>query len=161
MGESHVAKPRGKAQETGVKDPYRTWTDTKLSGPNFQRNIFVACDEAKVCLMVDLLLAADGHMITTAASGEDALRYLKGNTPDLVILDLQHGTLDSIEICSRLKQVSRFRNVPVVILAMVQDGKLRDTAKAVYADAVVLKPLSGRDLRSVVRKELKLDELAA
>lgn len=151
--------PQERAEEKRVNNPYETWTDAKRSGPDFQRKIFVACDEAKVCLMVDLLLAADGHVISTAATPEDALRYLKVNTPDLIILDLQKGALDSLEICSRVKQVSRLRNVPVVILAKVQDGKLRDSAKVVQADAVVCKPLSGRDLRGVVRKELKLDSL--
>lgn len=101
--------------------------------------------------ILDMLLAADGHAVTTVADSRAALHHLKHHTPDLVVLDAAMPDISGLEICERLRQVSRLRAVPVLMLTAPNNEQAKAKASAAGASAVVSKPLAGKDIRALVR----------
>jgi len=113
--------------------------------------ILVADDQEGQLILIEMLLSVDGHEIVTVNDGREALEWLAANTPDVAVLDVQMPFVDGIEVCRRIKAVRRLKHVPVVILtAMRDEGKL-ESARIAGADAVVRKPLEGKDFRATVR----------
>ncbi|MDZ7706985.1 MAG: response regulator [Trueperaceae bacterium] len=113
--------------------------------------ILVADDQQGQRAVVDMLLSVDGYRVVTVDDGRQALDWLAKNTPDLAVLDVRMPHLDGIEICRRIRKVSRLRAVPVVILTGMRDEATTASSKAAGANAVVHKPLEGKDFRATVR----------
>lgn len=113
--------------------------------------ILVADDQEGHLTLIEMLLSIDGYEVVTVSDGREALEWLAANTPDVAVLDVQMPFVDGIEVCRRIKAVRRLKHVPVVILtAMRDEGKL-ESARIAGADAVVRKPLEGKDFRATVR----------
>ncbi len=117
--------------------------------------ILVADDNAGQRNLLDLVLSADGYRVDAVGDGRETLTYLKANTPDLIILDVLIPHFNGLEVCSRVKRVPRLQHVPVIILTSLQDEDTLATADMARADRVLLKPLAGKDLRSIVYDLLK------
>lgn len=105
-------------------------------------------------MVLDMLLSADGHAVDAVEDGRAALEYLKTHTPDLVILDVAMPFMSGIDVCHRMKRIPRLKDVPVIILTVHQDDRTREMARVARADAVVFKPLEGKDFRAKVRELL-------
>ncbi|WP_420594818.1 response regulator [Deinococcus sp.] len=112
--------------------------------------ILVADDEAAIRTMLEVILSADGHEITSVPDGKIALEYLQTHTPDIMLLDSHMPFVGGFEICARIKRIKRLRQTPVLLLTNNEDDQTRDHAKLVGADDLVSKPLSGKNLRGRV-----------
>lgn len=114
--------------------------------------ILIADDDEGHQKVLDMLLTLDGHDVVTVNDGKEALEYLKEHTPDLVILDVHMPRVDGIDVCQRMRQVTRLKKVPVIILTALRDEKTQTLAKMAKADLVVPKPLEGKDFRATVTR---------
>jgi CheY-like chemotaxis protein len=119
-----------------------------------ERTVLVADDQAGQRAVIDMLLSLDGLSTVTVSDGREALEWLKANTPDLAILDVKMPHVDGLDVCYRMKSIRRLQAVPVVILTGMRDEAILENARAVGADAVVRKPLEGKDFRATVRRLL-------
>lgn len=118
------------------------------------RTILVADDQAGQLAVIDMLLSLDGYEIATVEDGREALDWLKTHTPDLAILDVAMPFVDGIDVCRRMKKVSRLQAVPVIVLTGLRDDATLEGARAAGAAAVIRKPLEGKDFRATVRRLL-------
>lgn len=116
--------------------------------------ILVADDEAGQRTILEMLLSLEGYEIVATEDGRQTLEYLKDHTPNLAILDVNMPFVDGIEICDRMRRLSRLRSVPVIILTGLEDKRIETMATMAKADKVVRKPLQGKDFRQVVRELL-------
>ena len=114
--------------------------------------ILIADDDEGHQRVVEMLLTLDGHDVVSVNDGKEALEYLKANTPDLVVLDVNMPMVDGIDVCQRMRQVSRLKKVPVIILTAMRDEKTQTMARMAKADLVVPKPLEGKDFRATVTR---------
>ncbi|MBA2665745.1 MAG: response regulator [Trueperaceae bacterium] len=103
-------------------------------------------------MVLDMILSVDAYDVVHASDGRETLEWLKGNTPDLAILDVAMPFVDGIDICTRMKKVSRLKDVPVIILTALRDERTRQRARLAPADALVAKPLEGKDFRELARR---------
>lgn len=114
--------------------------------------VLAADDQEGQLVLIEMLLSIDGYDVATVQDGREALEWLAKNTPDIAILDVQMPFVDGIEICRRIKTIKRLKHVPVVVLtAMRDEGKL-EAARMAGADAVIRKPLEGKDFRVTIRE---------
>lgn len=102
-----------------------------------------------------MVLGSDGHIVVTVNDGKEALTYLKENTPDLIVLDVNMPFLSGIDVCSRIKRIRRFQYTPVVMLTAMNDQRTREEAKGVKVDLFVNKPLTGKNFRKTVQDLLE------
>src|SRR5690606_13151896 len=111
-------------------------------------------------MILDMLLTVDGYDVQLVEDGVQALSYLKEHTPDLAILDVKMPNVDGIEVCRRMKKVSRLKSVPVMILTAMRDDATMESARLAGADTVIIKPLEGKDFRDQVRQVLGRADVA-
>jgi two-component system cell cycle response regulator len=87
------------------------------------------------------VLAAFGHVVTTAVDGEEGYDGVVRDRPDLVICDLQLPRIDGFEVARRMKKHPALQGIPLVAVtafAMVGD---RDRVLAAGFDGYIAKPI--------------------
>lgn len=112
------------------------------------RQVLVVDDEREIRAVLRAYLEADGHLVTEAATGAEALRRAlatDGSAPDLVLLDVGLPDLDGLEV---LRLLRRDSDVYVVLV----------TARAEEADTLVGLATGADDY---VTKPFQVDELLA
>ncbi len=82
-------------------------------------SILVVDDDEAIREIVASSLSFAGFSATTAADGFDALRSVKANRPDLVVLDVSMPDLDGFEVCRRLRRDGF--DMPVIFLSARDD----------------------------------------
>lgn len=109
--------------------------------------ILIAEDEPDILLLIERRLTRDGHSLTTADNGADALRLALDERPDLVVLDWMMPGLSGIEVCSALRAHPEAGTMRVLMLtARAQESDLT-AAYAAGVDEFVIKPFRPGDLQ--------------
>ena len=122
-----------------------------LSTLQAKKTILAADDQAGQRLLLDVMLSVDYELILLK-DGLEVLNYLKSNlAPDLIILDVEMPKVNGLDVCSRIKRVSRLQDIPVMILTANDDEATKTLAEMSKADRLVYKPLSGKDFSSIVK----------
>jgi DNA-binding response OmpR family regulator len=112
--------------------------------------ILVAEDEPDILLLIERRLAREGHSLTTADNGTDALRIALEERPDLLVLDWMMPGLSGIEVCSALRAHPEARSIRVLMLtARAQESDLTAAYDA-GVDEFVIKPFRPGDLQDRV-----------
>lgn len=85
-----------------------------------------------------------------------AIEWLyKGNTPDLIILDIRMPEMSGEEFLAYIKKNGLFKEIPVIVLSGVEDSATRIRMLEEGADDYILKPFNPMELKIRIRKVLK------
>ena len=114
--------------------------------------ILVVEDEVKITIFLRQGLTYEGYEVTVAYDGEEALAELRGETPDLVILDVMLPTIDGLEVCRRLRA---FSSVPVLMLTARDAVQDRVIGLDSGADDYLVKPFALDELLARIRALLR------
>ena len=122
------------------------------AGKILPMRVLVAEDNAVNQKLIDLLLRRDGHTVTLAWNGREAVDVLNRTTIDVVLMDVQMPEMDGLEATRliRAREEGTGKRMPIVaITANALDG---DREKCIEAgmDDYLTKPLRLADLRRVV-----------
>jgi len=115
-------------------------------------HVLVVDDEQDIVAIVRDYLADAGYRVSTARSGEEALRLLRSIVPDLVVLDLGLPGMDGLDVTRRVRSTSA---VPIIMLTARSDEADRVIGLELGADDYVVKPFSPRELLARVRAVLR------
>lgn len=78
--------------------------------------ILVVDDEADIVYLVKEILRNEGHEVRGATSGQEALKKLKHDKPDLILLDIMMPELDGWKTLELIKKEKVLKDVPVSML---------------------------------------------
>jgi two-component system phosphate regulon response regulator PhoB len=121
-----------------------------------KERILVVEDDEDILQLLKYNLTKEGYQITGAASGEEALKIIKPDLPDLVLLDLMLPGMDGLEVCRLLKQEAKTSRIPIIMLTAKGEEADIVTGLELGADDYITKPFSPRvmlaRLRSVLRR---------
>ncbi|NJL45929.1 MAG: response regulator [Leptolyngbyaceae cyanobacterium SM2_3_12] len=107
-----------------------------------------------VCKAMGQVIRAAGYDFVSILEGARALPTLVTHPPDLVFLDLVMPDTNGYEICSNLRKISRFKDVPIIILSG-NDGLVDQVrARLLGATDFLSKPMEPIVILSVIRKHL-------
>ncbi len=123
-------------------------TDRSAASPR----VLVVDDEPMVREVVTRYLEHDGHAVSVAADGKEALHQLQQRTFDLIILDLMLPSVDGLSVLRRLRDRSA---TPVIVLTARGDEGDRVLGLELGADDYVVKPFSPRELAARVSSVLR------
>lgn len=108
--------------------------------------ILVVDDSPPIVGIVVSMLKTRGYRTIAAFGGEESLEALKGELPDLILLDVMMQPVDGWETLRRIKEDERTRRIPVLMLT----GKdLTPEEQARYGsdyEDLIRKPMTHRDL---------------
>ena len=118
----------------------------------------IACiDDSRIMgqLMENILTGA-GYRFVGIDNAVEALPVLLESQPSLIFLDLMMPIANGYEVCSQIRRISQFKNIPVIILTG-NDGIVdRVRAKIVGSSEFLGKPIKSEQVLAVVRKYLPL-----
>jgi DNA-binding response OmpR family regulator len=113
--------------------------------------ILIVDDSPTQLLMLKNLLKKNGFVVKQAINGEDALSRAQNDIPDLVISDIFMPKMDGYELCQALKQDSRLRLIPVILLTTMSASESIVKALNSGADYFVPKPYDENYLISKIK----------
>lgn len=127
------------------------------SAPSSRMKLLIVDDEE---LNVRLLVTAlkDSYTLFTATNGEDALRLMREQQPDLVLLDIQLPGMDGLEVCRRAQADAALANVPIIFVTALATRAGQTTALELGAVDFLIKPVNIVHLRLRVRNQLALKQ---
>ena len=112
----------------------------------------VVDDERAIRRYLRAALNAHGIVVLEAASGEEALRSLAVDRPDVVILDLGLPDLGGVEVARRIREWSA---VPIIILSVREQESEKIAALDAGADDYLTKPFGIGELMARIRAALR------
>ena len=126
------------------------------SGVGTGAKILVVDDNEQNLALIRTILRRNGHDSVLARSGEEALRQVLQDPPDLIILDVMMPGMDGIEVCRRLKDDEETRLIPIVIMTALDQPEDKIRGIEAGADDFLTKPVNQPELVARVRTALKL-----
>ena len=114
--------------------------------------VLVVDDDPSLLRALRLGLAAGGHEVITAATGEQGLSQTALTSPDVVVLDLGLPDIDGLTVCARIRQWS---DVPIVVLSATGTEERKVAALDGGADDYVTKPFGMAELEARIRTAIR------
>lgn len=96
--------------------------------------ILIVEDDEFLRLLLVKKLRNEGFQILEAVDGEDALRKMKENLPELVILDLILPSVDGFQVLERKKEDQEIKNIPVLIVSNL--GEKEEVSRSLKLGAI-------------------------
>ena len=115
-------------------------------------SILLVEDDASVREAVTMALEGDGHRVSTAAAGDEAIERWRQVRPDLVLLDVMLPVMDGFEVCRRIRATDQ---VPIILLTAKADPIDVVVGLESGADDYVTKPFETRVLLARVKAVLR------
>lgn len=112
--------------------------------------VMVIDDSKTIRRTAEALLKKAGCDVITAENGFEALPIIVSQNPDILFIDIMMPRLDGYQTCSLIKNNTKFKNTPIILLSS-KDG-LFDRAKGrvVGAEQYLTKPFTREDLLSAI-----------
>jgi two-component system phosphate regulon response regulator PhoB len=117
--------------------------------------ILAVDDETPILELISWNLEKDGFKVTTCTNGEDAIRAVKSNPPDLVLLDLMLPGMSGLDVCRKIKENPATADVPVIMVTARTEDSDEVVGLELGADDYITKPFSPKVLLARVRTVLR------
>jgi DNA-binding response OmpR family regulator len=121
--------------------------------PPGAKTILVVDDEMEIRRMLSRLLARAGYRVLEADRGVTALRIVKEQTPDLIVLDAMLPELHGFDVARRIKGSRRYGSIPIVMVSAVYRGwrYAEDLRQTLGVDDFIEKPFTLQDVLSRIQ----------
>jgi putative two-component system response regulator len=118
--------------------------------------ILIVDDTAASCRLLGALLAPDDYDVRTVDDGADALRLIRADPPDLILMDVMMPGINGFHACRAIKQDPSTWLIPVVLISALLSTANRLRGIEAGADDFITKPINGLELRARVRSLLRI-----
>ncbi len=88
-----------------------------------RKTIFIVDDEPEIRRLLRQEASDAGYRIQEAASGQEAIKMVRVNQPDLVILDVRMPEMDGFDVAAILKNDPATSHIPILIVSVIEDRK--------------------------------------
>ncbi len=117
-----------------------------------KRKILLVDDEKTLVKALTFNLEKEGYQVIPAYEGEEALKKMEAENPDLLILDLMLPGLDGFEVCRRVR---KNYDIPIIMLTAKGDDIDKILGLELGADDYITKPFNPRELLARVKAILR------
>jgi len=130
-----------------------------------KQKILVVDDDENILSLLTDVLERENFVVITAPDTDEGYKKALKSQPDLIILDVKMPKIGGIELCRLLREDTRTKNVPIIMLTVESSETDKVIGFEVGADDYITKPFSTRELiariksllRRVSRSEVKSD----
>ncbi len=117
-----------------------------------KKKVLVVDDEKTLVKALTFNLEKEGYEVAAAYDGEEALKQIESDNPDIVILDLMLPGLDGFEVCRRVR---KNLDIPIIMLTAKGDDIDKILGLELGADDYITKPFNPRELIARVKAILR------
>ncbi|HHT9129377.1 MAG TPA: response regulator [Candidatus Brocadiaceae bacterium] len=112
------------------------------------KTILVVEDDKNQLLLYEQELSLEGYNVIMAKDGQEAVRKVKEQMPDLIVMDINMPKMNGIESMNRI--LSEHRKIPIIINTAYSSYK--DNFMSWSADAYIIKSSDLRELKSKIKE---------
>jgi len=105
------------------------------------------------------VLRREGYEVAVAPDGRDAIRRVRSEPPDLVLLDMILPDMDGLEVLRIIKAGSEENFVPVILLSVKSDLDSRVAGLRIGADDFLAKPFADAEIQARAAAMLRIKSL--
>jgi two-component system phosphate regulon response regulator PhoB len=120
-----------------------------------KEKILIVEDEEDILELVSYNIMKEGYRIDGVMSGEDALRKVKTESYNLIVLDLMLPGVDGLDVCKMLKRDPATADLPVIMLTAKGEEADIVVGLELGADDYITKPFSPRILVARIKAVLR------
>ncbi len=106
-------------------------------------HILVVDDEVRIRTIIKKYAEFEGHTVSEAADGMEAVLLCRANSYDLIIMDIMMPELDGFSACREIRKIT---NTPIIMLSARGEEYDRINGFEVGVDDYVMKPFSPKEL---------------
>ena len=128
-----------------------------MSDPHQQTRALLVEDDPNIVDLIRSNLAVRGFDTVVSGNGEEALRLIETEDPDIVLLDLMLPDADGMELCRRIREHS---SVAVIVVSARGGERDKVTALNMGADDYMTKPFSVDELLARITATLRRTRVA-
>jgi len=118
--------------------------------------ILIADDNPENLGVLANILGKSGYNLIFAQDGAMALASIKGEPPDLILLDIMMPGIDGFEVCRQLKQDAILTEIPIIFLTAKTEKEAVIAGLELGAVDYVTKPFNQKELLTRVNTQLEL-----
>ena len=115
-------------------------------------HILVVDDESRIRAIIRKYAEFEGHMVTEATDGMDAVYKCRENTYDMIIMDIMMPELDGFSACREIRKITQ---TPIIMLSARGEEYDKINGFELGVDDYVVKPFSPKELMLRVEAVLK------
>ncbi|HEX7640673.1 MAG TPA: response regulator [Noviherbaspirillum sp.] len=116
--------------------------------------ILIIDDEERNRKLLEILMISDGHEVVSAINGQDGMRKVGAEMPDLIVLDVMMPGMDGFEVARSLKTNPQTKAIPILVASSLDDAASRKRMMAINIDAFLVKPIDRWELSRQVKELL-------
>jgi DNA-binding response OmpR family regulator len=120
-----------------------------------EATILVVDDIRIIRRLVKVNLELEGYTVNEAENGEEAVRMIREDKPDLVLLDVVMPFLDGFQVLKRIREEDDTRNIPVIMLTSCAEEANQIKGWEMGISDFVAKPFNPNALVNVVNRVLR------
>lgn len=119
-------------------------------------DVLIVDDTLANLQLLTAVLKEEGYKVRPASSGAMALQAIEKKLPDLILLDIKMPNMDGYEVCKKLKDNDKTKNIPIIFISALSD--VADKVKAFNLGGVdyINKPFQFEEVKARVSTHLKL-----
>ncbi len=118
-------------------------------------HILVVDDSASLRSMVAFTLKKEGHQVTEAANGQEALTKADSGSFNLVLTDVNMPQMDGVTLCAELRKKPAFKFTPILILTTESSAEMKQRGKTAGATGWLVKPFNPDTLLSTIKRVIR------
>jgi PAS domain S-box-containing protein len=133
----------------------------QLIAPEQKGRVVVADDNADLRGYISRLLAEAGYAVELAGDGNEALRILRQNRPDLLVTDVMMPGMDGFDLLREVRADRKLGDLPVIMLSARAGEEAKVEGLDAGADDYLIKPFSARELLARVAANISMARIRA
>lgn len=118
------------------------------------KTVLVVEDEPNIILSLEFLIKEAGYNVRVALDGEEALKAVAEEVPDLLLLDIMIPKRDGYDVCKTLRANPALKDLRIIMLAAKGLKADKEKGLAMGADEYITKPFSTRELTQKLKQHL-------
>ena len=121
---------------------------------NQKAKILIVEDNVEIADFISVVLGKE-YCCQVAVDGKDGLEQCRRFQPDLIIADIMMPVMDGLEMCGRIRQLTAYKSVPIILLTAKDDQQTELESIQLNIDAFMPKPFDIQILASRIRQLLQ------
>lgn len=119
------------------------------------KKILIVEDDLDLAEMLSAYFRVQGYNVITAGWGEDGVKLVEEDLPDIAVLDIRLPDIDGYEVCRRIRKIRKAQHLPVIFLTEKREREDKLSGLELGAVDYITKPFDIQELRLRVRNALR------
>lgn len=139
----------------------KVMTSKETAKEETTKKILVVDDDEAIRSMIRTVLELEGYEVVEAKDGKEALEKAFFVLPHLIVLDIMMPSMDGFEVCQKLRQNTKTKDLPVLFLSALNTAPDKVKGLGCGGDDYITKPFNPMELVARIKAHIRKVDLLA